>query len=183
MERKILWNKAAIAGLYFGAISSAYLFANYGIAHIPGCPAFVGGLLNAVLWIAKFGGCIYLMMYLMKKLVAADKDATNSDTFKFGAITSLLSAVIYSAVYFAYTAYIANDEIVDTFNQIINTPGIAIDSNTLSGMSNMMENLPQIGFWGNLVYCFLFGIILSAILSSRIPARNPFGRGDKAEEL
>ncbi|MGM9763846.1 MAG: DUF4199 domain-containing protein [Candidatus Cryptobacteroides sp.] len=182
MERKILWNKAAIAGLYFGAISSAYLFANYGIAHIPGCPAFVGGLLNAVLWIAKFGGCIYLMMYLMKKLVAADKDATNSDTFKFGAITSMLSAVIYSAVYFAYTAYIANDEIVDTFNQIINSPGIAIDSNTLSGMSSMMENLPQIGFWGNLVYCFLFGIILSAILSSRIPARNPFGR-DKAEEL
>ena len=41
-------------------------------------------------------------------------------------------------------------------------------------MDTYMENLPQITFISNLIYCFLYGMILSFILSRNIPSKDPF---------
>ena len=35
-------------------------------------------------------------------------------------------------------------------------------------------NMERVSFFTNLIYCFIFGTILSAILSSNIPSKNPF---------
>ena len=43
---------------------------------------------------------------------------------------------------------------------------------SLEAMEEM--NLGTISFFTNLIYCFLFGTVLSAILSRNIPSRNPF---------
>ena len=48
------------------------------------------------------------------------------------------------------------------------------DSNTLSVMEETLQNLPAITFVSNLIYCFLYGTILSAILSRSIPQPDPF---------
>jgi hypothetical protein len=49
-----------------------------------------------------------------------------------------------------------------------------MDSNSLKEIDKMSENLPQLTFFSNLIYCFIYGSILSGILSRNIPSRDPF---------
>ena len=48
------------------------------------------------------------------------------------------------------------------------------------------DRMPQVMFFSNLVYCFLYGTVLSAVLSRNIPPRDPFARkraaGDAGRE-
>ena len=59
------------------------------------------------------------------------------------------------------------DTVMQAYAQIL-------DSNTLSQMDKMLGKMPQITFFSNLIYCFIFGTVLSAILSRNIPSKDPF---------
>ena len=167
-----LWNSAAKSGLALGLVSSAYLFINQWTAEI-GAP-LLSGILTFVLWAAKFGGCIWLMMYFMKKFVAENTEADNSTSFRFGVASALLSAIIYAAFSFANTAYFSADMIAENMDTVMQAYSQFMDANTLSRMDEMISKMPQITFFSNLIYCFVFGTILSLILSRNIPNRNPF---------
>lgn len=177
--RKNLWNSAAKAGMILGLVSSAYLFINQWITgmNIP----VLAGLLSFVMWAAKFGGCIWLMMFFMKKFASENNEADNSTTMKFGVATALLSAVVYAAFSFANMAYFSTDLIAENMDAVMQAYSQFMDSNTMSQMEKTMTKLPQITFFGNLIYCFIFGTILSAILSRNIPSRNPFA-ADRPDE-
>ena len=61
-----------------------------------------------------------------------------------------------------------------------------LDSNSMAMLEKMEDSFPQISFFSNLIYCFLFGLVLSAILSRNIPKRDLFAdfrNGDGREEL
>ena len=49
-----------------------------------------------------------------------------------------------------------------------------LDSNSLKEIDKMSENLPQLTFFSNLIYCFVYGSLLSVILSRYIPSNDPF---------
>ena len=51
-----------------------------------------------------------------------------------------------------------------------------MDSNTINALDKVEAIMPQMIFFSNLIYCFLYGTVLSAILSRNIPPRNPFAR-------
>ena len=169
---KNLWNSAAKAGLALGLVSSAYLFVNQWVASLS--TPVISGLLSFVLWAVKFGGCIWLMMFFMKKFVAENQDAVNSDTFRFGVVTALLSAFVYAAFSFANTAYFSADMIAENMDTVMQAYSQFMDSNTMAQMDKMMTKMPQITFFSNLIYCFIFGTILSLILSRNIPNKDPF---------
>ncbi len=171
--KRNMWNGAAKAGLALGGVSSVYLFATQfmGGAELP---AFVNLLLNGVLWVAKFGGCIWLMMFFMKKFAAENKGADNRDTRRFGIIAAFLSALVYSAVSFANVAFISADMFNEQMGIMMQQLAPMMDSNTMAEMDSYIENLPQLTFISNLIYCFIFGAVLSAILSKNIPSRDPF---------
>ena len=177
---KNLWNSAAKAGLVLGLVSSVYLFVNQLVTgmEIP----VLSGLLNVVLWAAKFGGCIWLMMFFMKKFAAENQDAVNSDTFRFGVVTALLSAVVYAAFSFANTAYFSADMIASNLDTVMQAYSQFMDSNTMAQMDKMMSKMPQITFFSNLIYCFIFGTILSLILSRNIPSKDPFAANKPDEQ-
>ena len=169
---KNLWNSAGKAGFALGLVSSAYLFVNQWVASLS--TPVISGLLSFVLWAVKFGGCIWLMMFFMKKFVAENQDAVNSDTFRFGVVTALLSAVVYAAFSFANTAYFSADMIAENMDTVMQAYSQFMDSNTMAQMDKMMTKMPQITFFSNLIYCFIFGTILSLILSRNIPNKDPF---------
>lgn len=173
MIRKNMWNTAAKAGLVLGLISSAYLFITQwtGSADMPG---FLSSLLGFVLWGAKFGGCIWVMGFFMKKFVIDNPEAVNKDTFRLGTAMAFLSALVFSAVAFANVAYISADMYAEQIETMMQQMAPMMDSNTMSVMDTYMENLPQITFFSNLIYCFIFGTILSYILSRNIPRKDPF---------
>ena len=64
--------------------------------------------------------------------------------------------------------------------------GSSLDSNSLNALDTVESIMPQVMFFSNLVYCFLYGTVLSAVLSRNIPPRDPFAReraaGDAGRE-
>ena len=171
--RRNLWETAGKAGLALGGASAAFLFISHALTSLE-LPGFVSSVISFALWAAKFGGCIWLMMFFMKKFAAENEEAVNSTTFRFGMLAAFLSALVYSAVSFANVAFISADMYTEQMNALMQQMAPMMDSNTASQMDKTMQNLPQLTFFSNLIYCSIFGTVLSAILSRNIPSRNPF---------
>ena len=169
---KNCWNAAGIAGLALGAVSTAYLFAGQWLAGNLEPATIWQQIAALVLWAAKFGGCIWLMKYFMTKFTTENDGTDNRDAFRMGMTTALLSAIMYSAIYLANMLYISADFYEQTFQAVIEQMRPTLDSNSLTTLDRLIGNLPQIMFFYNLIYCFLFGTVISAILSRNIPARD-----------
>lgn len=173
-ERKSIWDSAAKAGLALGGISVAYLAltAILGLAGESRTAAIVTSIFSTLLWMAKFAACLFLMRHFMLRWSAANPDAGNADTFRFGRITALLSALVYSGCYLAYTTFINPDLYSEAFDVLRDSP--MMNSASLQAMENILPMMPTYTFFGNLIYCWLFGTILAAIYSRNIPSKNPF---------
>ena len=178
--RRNMWDTAAKAGLVLGAVSTVYMFISQflGAEQMGG---IFGSILNFLLWGAKFGGCIWLMMFFMKKFAAENETADNSATFRLGVLASFLSALILAAAYFANIGYISADFYQSQMEQVMQMMAPQLDANTTTVMQETLQNLPQMMFWYNLIYCFIFGTLLSFILSRNIPDRNPFANNTSEE--
>ncbi len=171
--QKDMWNTAGKAGLVLGLISTAYLFITKwtGQAEMPG---FVSILLSGLLWCIKFGGCIWVMMFFMKKYCAENPDADSRRTRRLGSMMAFLSALVFSAFSLADVTLISTDFYTEQIEQIMQTAAPMLDSNSLSEVEDIMDKLPQITFFSNLIYCFVYGSLLGAILSRFIPGNDPF---------
>ena len=168
-----MWDAGSKAGLALAAVSTIYMFVTQFLGSIQ-MNAFISMLLSMVLWAAKFGGCIWLMMFFMKKFAYENPDADNSATFRFGVIVSLLSAFVFAAANFANIGYISADLYQAQIEQVLQMMAPQMDSQMLEAMEDTMSDLPLMMFIYTLIYCFIFGTVLSAILSRNIPSRNPF---------
>jgi hypothetical protein len=174
ISRKDLWDGAGKAGLVLGLVSSAYVLISMLLSKLNGSTgmALLSTVLAFLLWALKFGGCIYLMKLFMTRFAAAHPGCDNSDTFRFGMATAFLSALIFSAFDMAYLTWIAPDTMSQAIETATEAYGSMLPAESLEAMQEM--NFGQISFFTNLIYCFLFGTVLSAILSRNIPSRNPF---------
>ncbi len=169
-SRKDLWNEGGKAGVVLGLVSVVYMFLTQWISGIHG-HAFLSGFLNFVLWAAKFAICIWLMVLFMRRF-AADFHAGNSGTFKFGCIVALCSALVYAAVSLANVLIISSEYYSTQMEAALSAYSGALDANSSRMLDGIRANLPRIVFFSNLIYCALFGVILSYILSRSIPPRN-----------
>lgn len=178
--RRLIWEDACKAGLALGLVSTAYLFLNQFVSGLQTSSLLIMAL-NTILWAAKFGGCIWLMIYFMKRLVRKNPEADNSATFRFGMLTAALSALVYAAASFANIAFISADAMAEQTGLMLQQMAPMMDSNSMAQVDKLMEKLPQITFFSTLIYCFCFGTILSGILSRNIPSRNPFADNTSEE--
>lgn len=186
ISRNMMWNNAGMAGVVFGLISAAYLFINQFLSGLESSVLIT--IVNFILWAAKFAGCIFLMKFFMKRLVSRYYGIDNGTTFRFGMITAFCSALIYAAICLANVLIISPDLIHNQMETAIQLYGSMLDSNSIAMLDKIEAMMPQIMFFSNLVYCFLYGTILSLILSRNIPSSDPFsaftadGGSSKTEE-
>ena len=117
----------------------------------------------------------------MKKFSASYPEATNKDVMKMGIATALLSAFLYSAVQFADMAYFQADYYTAVFASALKEMP-KMDMNTMNQIREIIDMIPQISFVINLLYCFVYGAILSMILSRNIPNNDPFANYNKPDE-
>ena len=174
IEKRELWDAAGKAGIVLGAVSSAYLFLTQWLA---GALASKGGLLSAVtmiLWIAKFAGCIFLMKFFLRKFADSCTGAGTADLKRLGTRIAFLSALIYSALYLVDNLYIAPELISDSIDTVTEQMGSLMDSNTEEALESLKDRIPFIGFFSNLIYCTLFGMVVSSIQAPRIINPDPF---------
>ena len=171
--KNLLWESAGKAGLVLGGVSIAYMLCSMLTGKVAeNGYAFLMTVVNLLLWLAKFAGCIYLMRWFMLRFSQADPEADNARVFRFGTLTALLSALLYAGGYLAYTTFIAPDSFDQAMETLRDNP--MIDANTMSQMEEMIPRMPTFSFFFNLIYCWLFGTVLSAIFSRNIPPQNPF---------
>lgn len=171
--KNLLWESAGKAGLVLGGVSIAYLLCTMLTGKLAeNGPVFLMSVVNLLLWLAKFAGCIYLMRWFMLRFSQADPEADNARVFRFGTLTALLSALLYAGTYLAYTTFIAPDSFDQAMEILRDNP--MIDANTMDQMEQMIPQMPTFSFFFNLIYCWLFGTVLSAIFSRNIPPQNPF---------
>lgn len=180
IDRRTMWESAGKAGLVLGLVSVAYGLIGLLLAKVMTAGVFMS-IITFLLWAAKFYLCIYLMKLFMTRYAATDPEIDNSGTFRFGAAVALLSAIIVSAYSLANILFLSPDLIEESFNTVLATYSSMLDANSLDAIDMIKNSLPNITFFSNLIYCFLFGTILSAILSRNIPSRNPFEKMDSKD--
>lgn len=171
--KKTLWNIAGKAGLILGLISTASMAIGQVMAALQ-VKAIATTVIGMLLWIAETGGCIYFMYFFMKQFAAICPEVDNKATFRMGMATAFLSALVYSAASFANMAFISADFYDAQYQLLMEQMAPMMDSNTMSVTERMMSRMPEITFISNLIYCFLFGTVVSAVLSRNIPSRDPF---------
>ena len=171
--KNLLWESAGKAGLVLGGVSIAYMLCSMLTGKVAeNGYAFLMTVVNLLLWLAKFAGCIYLMRWFMLRFSQADPEADNARVFRFGTLTALLSALLYSAAYLAYTSFLAPDVFDQALEMLRDNP--MLDANSMSAIEEMIPRMPTFSFFVNLIYCWLFGTVLAAIFSRNIPPQNPF---------
>ncbi|MBR5042664.1 MAG: DUF4199 domain-containing protein [Bacteroidales bacterium] len=176
IERKKVWSDAARSGLVLGGVSIAYMLCSILLEKVNGGTA-VSVLVNVsslLLWVFKFVLCIKLMKVFMQKFAASNEGATNSDSFRFGSATALLSALLYSAFFLAWVSFIQPDMLADSLEAAKANYADTFTEAQMESIDGVLAKLPNIMFFVNLFWCWLFGTVLAAIFSRNIPSRNPF---------
>ena len=110
----------------------------------------------------------------MKKFVSDNDVDDNRTSFVFGMLVALFSAILVSAYTLANVLFISPESVDLLFDTVYNVMGPALDDNGRNAVEHLREIYPQYIFFATLIYCFIYGTILSAILSARIPSKDPF---------
>lgn len=179
--KKIFWNYAGIAGLMLGMISSANMFMGQYLSTMELSKTMIT-LVGGLLWCAETAGCICLMYFYMKKFALEFPSEDKKTVHRLGVATAFFSALIYSAMTFANIAYFSADYFAGAYQEILQNAAPALDSNSRTLLTKFMENLPQISFFSNLIYCFIFGTIVSSIISRSIFTKKMFSENNTDEE-
>lgn len=177
------WNSAGKAGAVLGGATIIFyaltqLIAKYlpvllssGDKLISGGGLIIG-VVNFILWFAKFFGCIWLMYYFLKQFNLDNDKPSRKSLYRYGVKIAFFSAALFSGYILIDALYIFPDRINQAFDLLMSTQ--TLDSNTLNAFEKIKDILPQIMFWSQFIYCFLFGTVLSSILSRKIFMVNLF---------
>ena len=169
INSKIIRSESSKAALLFGLISGGYILITCLLANTS-----VGGIINYILQIGKIVGCILLMKYCMTKLKSSYEGVEKKELIKYGILIALFSAIITAIVSYCTYKYIFPDIITTAMDSIYASLQSGLDSNSLAIMQSMEQNMPSIQMIGQLVYCFLYGWILSLILAPRVAPNDIF---------
>ena len=158
MESNTIWNEAGKAGLVFGGFSSLCLSLKE-LAGLSGSNVLIQAA-AIVLWAVEFFGCIVLM----KRYLILMRDRFNADEVdcrSFGKRTALLSGLILASV---QTVFILKMP-PETLNEAIATASASLGASAKDQMEAALDALPAVTFFAQWFYCFIYGTILSSILT------------------
>ena len=174
---KAIWNVATKAGLMFGLVSVAYNYISIYLGSLVGSSFLLNFFASVGVWllrVAKIVGLILLMRACMTRLTRNYSEVTNGDTFLLGIAISALSAIIVAGFTLLDCTVLLPTHYQNVMNQVMAELQPSMDANLRSAMEDVLSNFSGIMFWSTLFYCILYGVILSRILSRRIPAQDPF---------
>ena len=167
----VSWNSAALAGLVMG---TATIILDY----LPMLPALLGG---EGLKIVKVVTCIYLFRVLMLRFFnTVQTDYARLQ--RYGLKVALFSSIVVAGFSILQILVINPEMMTQTIHAVQNAYQNMMDSNTMAAMEKMISKLPVITFFSSLIYCYLWGWILSTTFARRLFPVNPFGERDSDDE-
>ncbi len=176
LDSKTLWNEAGRVGFVFGGFSSLCLLLKEGAA-LTGS-TFLVQAAAIILWAVEFFGCILLMKKYMLDLRDKFDDVTIEDTYRFGRRVGLLSGLILAAVDAVLIMKMPQDTVADVVNELNTAVTAKLGAGYEGEVGRVVDRLPLYTFIFQWVYCFLYGSLLSAIMSRYIFMQDIFRGGD-----
>lgn len=161
LDNKAIWNEAAFSGMLFGLVSIGCLMGKEAAAMSGN--TFLTSLGAIVLWAVEFFGCILLMKKRMMLLKDKYYNVQINDSYKFGRRVALLSGLLVAAT----NALIILKMPEETMDTLVGTLAsqMQLSSSDMDSMGRVLDKLPLWTFLFQWVYCFLYGTVLSAIMS------------------
>ena len=169
LDNNTLWNESAKAGAYFGAVSVGCL-ALKEWAGTSGS-SFLIQAAAIILWAVEFFGCILIMKNVMLSLRDRYEGVKIQDTYKLGRRAALLSGLLLASAQTLFILKMPETEMATFVDQI----AAAIPSGSRDQVEGMMGKLPVITFISQWIYCYLYGTVLSSIMSRYIFLQKLFG--------
>ncbi|MBQ0077816.1 MAG: DUF4199 domain-containing protein [Bacteroidales bacterium] len=175
IDSKIMRSEAGRCALIFGAVSGAYVFLE---------PLLAGAEVNLA-WLtylaslAKLVGLIILMRWCMKKLASSYEGVGVRQLRRFGMWIALFSATITALCSYVAVEFVFADTYAETLKMTIDTLAPMLDANSMSSLEGIEEHFGVFNLGVTLIWCYIYGCILSAILSSTVAGKqNPFDEED-----
>lgn len=165
------WNKAAVTGLIMG-LATIILAQIQGLASMAG--GIAGSILSFVMMVAKIAACIFLFKGILTRFASGFDGLTKHNLVGYGLKVALFSALVVSAFSVVEMLYIRPDTYTQAISQMREAYSAVMDSNSLAAMEKMLPKFPLITFVTSMVYCFLWGWILTSIYAGRIIPDDPF---------
>jgi len=164
IDNRIIWNEAARVGLVFGAFSSGCLLLK-NLSELSGS-AFLVQAAFIILWAVEFFGCILLMKKYMLDLRDKFDGVKMEDTVRFGRRVALFSGLILASV----NAVILMKAAPDTLEAALEEAAgmMNLSASQKEELGPLMDRMPVVTFFAQWIYCFLYGTVLSSILSRYI---------------
>ena len=164
LDNTHLWNEAAKAGLLFGLVSVSCLGLKE-LATLSGS-TFLVQAAAIVLWAVEFFGCILLMKKVQLDLRDKFEGVKMADTFVLGRRAALLSGLLLASA----QALIIMHMPEETMDQLVGavSEAMPMSASQKEQMDGMLDKLPVLTFLFQWMYCFLYGTILSSIMSRYI---------------
>lgn len=140
--------------------------------------------LGMLLWAVKFAGSIWILMRFMKRFAASGTEGSVSG---YGIRVCLFSTIICAAYAFAMYSFIFPDLVTEAFEQIpALLEGKTLPEEAEDMLLKMEDNFAQYAFTATLIWDFICGLILSAILAGPASQASLFAgeeSGNQEEEL
>ena len=169
LDNNTLWNEAAKAGAFLGAVSVGCL----ALKEWAGTSGsnFLITAAAVILWAVEFFGCILIMKNVMLSLRDRYEGVKIQDTYKLGRRAALLSGLLLASAQTLFILKMPETEMATFVDQI----AAAIPSGSRDQVEGMMGKLPVITFISQWIYCYLYGTVLSSIMSRYIFLQKLFG--------
>ncbi len=164
LDNTLLWNEAAKAGLLFGLVSVSCL-ALKELATLSGS-TFLVQAAAIVLWAVEFFACILVMKKVQLDLRDKYEGVKMADTFVLGRRAALLSGLLLASA----QALIIMHMPEETMDQLVGavSEAMPMSASQKEQMDGVLDKLPVLTFLFQWMYCFLYGTILSSIMSRYI---------------
>lgn len=179
IDNKTIRTEAGTAALIFGAVSGGFAFLG---AAIPNMSPVLANVLTSVLWLVKLVGLIWLMRYVMIKFKNAYDGVGRRQLVKYGTWIALFSAGITAACFYIVYKFVSPDLAATQMEAAMAEFSSMLDSNSVSMLESIIENYAIYALAGNLIWCFIYGRVLSLIIASRVTSNNPFDDDDEDDD-
>ncbi|MBO7268567.1 MAG: DUF4199 domain-containing protein [Bacteroidales bacterium] len=169
MEQSNKWSSAAMDGLYLSLVTIIYSL----VVAVMMPESFI---IKTLLWVIKFGGCLYLLWFFMKRWSDQFDTITYSQSYNYGFIICLLSSVMcacYSYIQVEWLFPEQTEQAITLAKETMAQQG-TLDSNTENIMDSFFGNFGRISMFVSLFYYIIFGSIASAITANFTKKTNPF---------
>ena len=125
-----------------------------------------GTLISVILWVLRFSASIWLLLRFIKEWAANFDEFTYGNGVSFGFITCTFSSMIVAVTRWASVAFINKETFQQAMQEAMERFEEQGNSQIMDTFASISDNLPVIVLFSTLVYCVIYGLILSSILAS-----------------